>query len=148
MKDPSVVVLITNSNVKHELTGSEYPTRRRQCETSAKTMGKKSLRDATEKDLEGKHSGFASLFVFVMCLVLNVAGLSVFDCIFGFSNVYLIRSNVCEFHSFLKSFAVLTIVDNGEPLYINDIYLPNYEFYYFQKTKTNWMKKHTGVYDM
>lgn len=52
MKDPSVVVLITNSNVKHELTGSEYPTRRRQCETSAKTMGKKSLRDATEKDLE------------------------------------------------------------------------------------------------
>ena len=53
MKDPSLVVLITNSNVKHELTGSEYPTRRRQCETSAKTMGKKSLRDATEKDLEG-----------------------------------------------------------------------------------------------
>lgn len=54
MKDSSVVVLVTNSNVKHQLTGTEYPTRRRQCEMSAKTMGKKSLRDATEKDLEGK----------------------------------------------------------------------------------------------
>lgn len=52
MKDTSVVVLVTNSNVKHELTGSEYPTRRRQCEMSAKIMGKKSLRDATDKDLE------------------------------------------------------------------------------------------------
>ncbi|VDI64233.1 galactokinase-like [Mytilus galloprovincialis] len=52
MKDSSVVVLVTNSNVKHQLTGTEYPTRRRQCEMSAKTMGKKSLRDATEKDLE------------------------------------------------------------------------------------------------
>lgn len=52
MKDPNVVVLITNSNIKHELTGSEYPTRRRQCEMSAKLMGKKSLRDASEKDLE------------------------------------------------------------------------------------------------
>lgn len=55
MKDSSVVVLVTNSNVKHQLTGTEYPTRRRQCEMSAKTMGKKSLRDATEKDLEGKY---------------------------------------------------------------------------------------------
>ena len=27
MDDPDVIVLITNSNVKHELTGSEYPSR-------------------------------------------------------------------------------------------------------------------------
>lgn len=27
LDDPNVAVLITNSNVKHELTGSEYPTR-------------------------------------------------------------------------------------------------------------------------
>jgi galactokinase len=27
MDDPEVLVLITNSNVKHELTGSEYPSR-------------------------------------------------------------------------------------------------------------------------
>ena len=53
MKDPGVRVLITNSNVKHELTGSEYPTRRRQCETAAAAMGKKSLREASESDLEG-----------------------------------------------------------------------------------------------
>ncbi|KAL8578288.1 hypothetical protein ACOMHN_005679 [Nucella lapillus] len=52
MKDPSVRVLVTNCNVKHELTGSEYPTRRRQCETAAAAMGKKSLREALEEDLE------------------------------------------------------------------------------------------------
>ncbi|XP_041378530.1 galactokinase-like [Gigantopelta aegis] len=51
MADPSVVILVTNSNVKHELTGSEYPTRRRQCEWAATLMKKKSLREATEKDL-------------------------------------------------------------------------------------------------
>ncbi|XP_076472479.1 galactokinase-like [Babylonia areolata] len=52
LKDPSVRLLVTNCNVKHELTGSEYPTRRRQCETAAAAMGKKSLREATEEDLE------------------------------------------------------------------------------------------------
>ncbi|XP_005109861.1 galactokinase [Aplysia californica] len=56
MSDPSVVVLVTNSNVKHELTGSEYPTRRRQCEEAAKLFGKESLRDASEADLEAKKS--------------------------------------------------------------------------------------------
>ena len=151
MKDPSLVVLITNSNVKHELTGSEYPTRRRQCETSAKTMGKKSLRDATEKDLEGKTWCFCCFVCprTVSCAqCCRIVRFFFFIVHSVFSNVYLIRSNVCEFHSFLKSFAVLTIVHNGEPLYIHDIYLPNYELYYFQKTKTNWMKKHTDVYDM
>ena len=54
MKDPNVCVLVTNCNVKHELTGSEYPTRRRQCETAAAAMGKKSLREANDADLEGK----------------------------------------------------------------------------------------------
>ncbi|ESO90001.1 hypothetical protein LOTGIDRAFT_192573 [Lottia gigantea] len=53
LTNPEVAILITNSNVKHELTGSEYPTRRKQCETTAQLMGKKSLRDATLKDLEG-----------------------------------------------------------------------------------------------
>lgn len=53
MKDAGVVVLVTNSNVKHELTGSEYPMRRRQCETAAATLGKKSLREASLADLEG-----------------------------------------------------------------------------------------------
>lgn len=50
--DTSLVILITNSNVKHSLTGSEYPTRRRQCEQAAAILGKSSLREATMKELE------------------------------------------------------------------------------------------------
>jgi len=46
-----VAFFITNSNVKHELTGSEYPTRRRQCELAAKTLNVKSLRDATLQNI-------------------------------------------------------------------------------------------------
>jgi len=52
MSDPAVAVLIVNTNVKHELTGSEYPTRRRQCEAAAKILGVLSLRDATADALE------------------------------------------------------------------------------------------------
>ncbi|CAK6966794.1 galactokinase isoform X1 [Scomber scombrus] len=52
LADPGLVILITNSNVKHSLTGSEYPMRRRQCEEAASILGKASLRDATMKDLE------------------------------------------------------------------------------------------------
>ena len=52
MTDPSVTVLIINTNVKHELTGSEYPARRKQCETAAKILGVPSLRDATADALE------------------------------------------------------------------------------------------------
>ncbi len=52
MTDPTVAVLITNTNVKHELTGSEYPTRRKQCETAARILGLLSLRDATANMLE------------------------------------------------------------------------------------------------
>lgn len=47
-----VTVLIANSNVKHELTGSEYPQRRQQCELAAKKLGVRSLRDACLADLE------------------------------------------------------------------------------------------------
>jgi galactokinase len=52
MSDPSVTVLVINTNVKHQLTGSEYPTRRKQCETAAKNLGVSSLRDATPDALE------------------------------------------------------------------------------------------------
>lgn len=51
--DRGLVILITNSNVKHSLTGSEYPTRRRQCEEAATILGKTSLREATMEELEG-----------------------------------------------------------------------------------------------
>lgn len=53
LADPGLVILITNSNVKHSLTGSEYPTRRRHCEQAASVLGKDSLRDVTIKELEG-----------------------------------------------------------------------------------------------
>jgi galactokinase len=47
MTDPSKALLIINTNVKHELTGSEYPTRRKQCEQAANILSLPSLRDAT-----------------------------------------------------------------------------------------------------
>jgi galactokinase len=58
MDDPNVSVLIVNSNVKHELTGSEYPDRRRQCEKAAKLLGVPMLRDATLPQLESARSRF------------------------------------------------------------------------------------------
>ena len=47
LADPQVAVLIVNSNVRHELTGSEYADRRRQCEQAAAALDVKALRDAT-----------------------------------------------------------------------------------------------------
>jgi len=52
MVDPSVQLLITNTNVKHELTGGEYAQRRAQCEQAAKALGVASLRDAEATALE------------------------------------------------------------------------------------------------
>lgn len=43
-KDGAVVII--NSNVQRGLVGSEYNTRREQCEIAAKTLGVKALRDA------------------------------------------------------------------------------------------------------
>ena len=47
MTDPSVALLITNTNVKHELTGGGYANRRAQCQEAARALGVASLRDAT-----------------------------------------------------------------------------------------------------
>jgi len=52
MSDPSVALLITNTNVKHELGSGEYAKRRAQCEAAAKVLGAASLRDATAAALE------------------------------------------------------------------------------------------------
>jgi galactokinase len=52
MTDLSVAVLITNTNVKHELTGGGYAKRRAQCEEAARALGVPSLRDATTGLLE------------------------------------------------------------------------------------------------
>ncbi len=52
MSDPSVALLVVNTNVKHELTGGEYAERRAQCEVAAAKLGVKSLRDVTADQLE------------------------------------------------------------------------------------------------
>jgi len=49
--DPELAVLIVNSNYKHQLSGSEYPTRRRHCHEAAKRLGKPSLREASRESL-------------------------------------------------------------------------------------------------
>ncbi|XP_065363908.1 galactokinase-like [Calliphora vicina] len=51
--EKDLVVLICNSDVRHELSDSEYPTRRKQCLEALKLMGLKSYRDATEANLSG-----------------------------------------------------------------------------------------------
>ena len=52
LQDPSVALLIINTNVKHELSGGEYAERRAQCEEAARNLGVKSLRDVTVDQLE------------------------------------------------------------------------------------------------
>jgi galactokinase len=52
MNDPAVSLLITNTNVKHELANGEYAQRRAQCEAATKILGVPSLRDATPEMLE------------------------------------------------------------------------------------------------
>ena len=52
MSDPSVELLVVNTNVKHELGSGEYAKRRAECESAAKILGVASLRDATADQLE------------------------------------------------------------------------------------------------
>jgi galactokinase len=54
LDDPNVAVLVINSNVKHELTGSEYSERRGQCEQAAKLLGVAALRDVASSQLEAE----------------------------------------------------------------------------------------------
>ena len=62
LDDPDLRVVISNSNVKHELVAGEYTARRHQCETavayiSRRTPGIKSLRDASINLLEDSRMG-------------------------------------------------------------------------------------------
>ncbi|WP_200761488.1 galactokinase [Poriferisphaera corsica] len=52
LDDPNIVIIITNSNKAHELSGGEYAERREQCESAARTLGVKALRDATLDQLK------------------------------------------------------------------------------------------------
>ncbi|KAL9885865.1 galactokinase-like isoform 1-T3 [Glossina fuscipes fuscipes] len=47
--EKDLVVLICNSDVRHELSDSEYPTRRKQCLQALNIMALKSYRDATDE---------------------------------------------------------------------------------------------------
>ena len=55
-RDENVSVLITNSNVKHELATGEYAERRRQCESALAELGLLSWRDVTLADLDSARS--------------------------------------------------------------------------------------------
>ncbi len=52
MTDPTVTVLIINTNVRHRLAEGEYAKRRAQCETAARALNVRALRDATPAALE------------------------------------------------------------------------------------------------
>jgi galactokinase len=52
MDDPSVSVMVINTNVRHTLMDGAYAQRRAQCETAARAMKVKALRDATAPQLE------------------------------------------------------------------------------------------------
>jgi galactokinase len=55
ISDPEIAVIITNSNVKRSLASSAYAERLEQCQSAAKALGKSSLRDANENDVEGNN---------------------------------------------------------------------------------------------
>ncbi len=61
LTDPSVAVLIINTNVRHALATGEYAQRRAQCESAAKALGVPALRDASLEDLEGARDRLDSL---------------------------------------------------------------------------------------
>jgi galactokinase len=71
MSDPSVELLVINTNVKHELSGGEYAERRAQCEEAAARLGVPSLRDVTLDQLE-KNKGKLSELVY--CRARHVIG--------------------------------------------------------------------------
>lgn len=50
--DPNIVILISNTNVKHSLTGGQYAKRRASCEQAASILGVNKLRDVTREMLE------------------------------------------------------------------------------------------------
>ncbi|HMP08181.1 MAG TPA: galactokinase, partial [Lacipirellulaceae bacterium] len=54
LDDASVSVLVVNSNVRHELTGSEYSDRRADCQQAAAVLGVDLLRDVSPEELRSQ----------------------------------------------------------------------------------------------
>jgi galactokinase len=66
MRNPDVVVLVCNTNVQHELAGSEYATRRQQGKEALAAIRRRaphvySLRDASMEDLEAARADMPEL---------------------------------------------------------------------------------------
>lgn len=59
--DPDTVLVVANSNVKHNLGSSEYPKRRQTCEEAAKIMQKPALRDCDMGLLEAHRDKLTDL---------------------------------------------------------------------------------------
>ena len=55
LESDEIVILVTNSNVKHELSNNEYGSRRAQCYRAAEICGKPTLRDVSEELLKSKN---------------------------------------------------------------------------------------------
>ncbi len=53
--EPSLVLLVANTQVSHSIGGGEYAQRRAQCEAAAGKLGVASLRDVTERQLAEAH---------------------------------------------------------------------------------------------
>ncbi len=51
-----ITVLITNSNVKHELSGGEYAQRRAQCDSALSKLDQSTWRDVTQQNLDSKQA--------------------------------------------------------------------------------------------
>ena len=60
LTDPSIAILIVNTNVRHQLAGSAYAERRRTCEAAAAALGLRSLREATVTLLHGQEGATLS----------------------------------------------------------------------------------------
>jgi galactokinase len=59
--DPSVRVLICNSNVRHSLGDGEYAKRRRDCEEATRALGRPSLHGVTVDDVEAARDALGAL---------------------------------------------------------------------------------------
>ena len=68
LKEKGLVVLVTNSNVKHCVGDGEYRMRRDRCYAACKKMDKQTLRQVTLEEIEGNL--YNVLFVLMKCYQL------------------------------------------------------------------------------
>ena len=66
LADEGLVILIANCKVKHVVSDGGYELRRDRCYEAAAIMGKKSLREATEMDIESKSKEVELKFIILI----------------------------------------------------------------------------------